>query len=140
MEKKVRSVQVLIVNWERPGDTIECIRSVMNSQRVAYSILLVDNGSRDDSVARLNHLYPGTEVIRLPSNLGFAGGYNAGIKRFLASDSDYVFLLNNDTVIYPNTITTLVEGMQEWDVTVPKINFYDSPGIVWAAGKHCQGR
>jgi GT2 family glycosyltransferase len=106
----------------------------MESKRVAISVVVVDNGSKDDSVEQMTRLYPDTELIRLPDNLGFTGGYNAGIKRFLASEADYLFLLNNDTVIFPDTILELVMGMQKWDVTVPKINFHNSTNKVWAAG------
>lgn len=129
-----RSVQVVIVNWERSQDTIECIRSVMQSQCVAISVLVVDNGSGDDSVDRIKRFCPDTELIRLPTNLGFAGGYNTGIEQSLASDAEYIFLLNNDTEIFPDTIHALVVATQEWDVTVPKIIFHDSPSQVWAAG------
>lgn len=134
MGQLLRSVQVVIVNRERSQDTIECIRSVMQSHSVAISVLVVDNGSRDDSVDRMKRLCPDAELIRLPTNLGFAGGYNAGIEQSLASDAEYIFLLNNDTVIFPDTIHALVVAMQEWDVTVPKILFHDSPSQVWAAG------
>jgi GT2 family glycosyltransferase len=134
MGQLVQSIQVVIVNWERSHDTIECIQSVMQSHGVAVSILVVDNGSRDDSVDRIKHKCPEAELILLPTNLGFAGGYNAGIEYFLASDAEYIFMLNNDTVIFPDTIHTLVVAMQEYDVTVPKILFHDSPSQVWAAG------
>jgi GT2 family glycosyltransferase len=134
MEQSLRLVQVVIANWERSQDTIECIRSVMQSQNVAISVLVVDNGSRDDSVDQIKQLFPDIELIQLSTNLGFAGGYNAGIKQFLVSDAEYIFLLNNDTIIFPDTIHALVMAMQEWDVVVPKILFHDSPNLVWSAG------
>ena len=134
MGKLLRSVQVVIVNWERAQDTIECIQSVMQSHKVTVSVLVVDNGSRDDSVDQIRHLCPDAELICLPTNLGFAGGFNTGIEHFMGSDAEYVFLLNNDTVIFPDTIHALVLAMQGCDVAVPKILFHDSPGRIWAAG------
>ena len=134
MGQRIRSVQVVIVNWERPQDTIECVQSVLLSQNAAISVLVVDNGSRDDSVEQIKRSYPAVELIQLPDNLGFTGGFNAGIEKFLASDAEFIFLLNNDTVIFPDTIHSLIEGTQEWDVCVPKISFHDQPGMVWAAG------
>jgi hypothetical protein len=106
----------------------------MQSHSVAISVLVVDNGSRDDSVDRITRFCPDTELIRLPTNMGFAGGYNAGIEQSLASGAEYIFLLNNDTVIFPDTIHDLIVAMQKWDVSVPKILFHDSPNQVWAAG------
>jgi GT2 family glycosyltransferase len=134
MEQLSHSVLVIIVNWERAQDTIECIRSVMQSLNVAVSVLVVDNGSRDDSADQIERLFPDVRLIRLPTNLGFTGGYNAGITQSLASDNGYIFLLNNDTILFPDTIHALIEAMQEWDVTVPKILFHDSPNQVWSAG------
>ena len=134
MGQQLRSVQVVIVNWERSQDTIECIRSVMQSQGVAISVLIVDNGSKDDSADRVKRLCPDIQLMRLPTNLGFAGGYNAGIEQSLTSDAEYIFILNNDTIIFPDTIHNLVVSMQEWDVSVPKILFHDLPNQIWAAG------
>ena len=128
------STRVVIVNWERAQDTIDCIRSVMQSREVLISILVVDNGSRDDSVKQIKRACPNVDMLCLPANLGFAGGYNAGIKNFLDSDADSIFILNNDTVIYPDTIQALLRGAKEWDVCVPKILFHDSPHQIWAAG------
>jgi GT2 family glycosyltransferase len=125
-------VIVVIVNWERPEDTIECIQSVLNSQRASPQVLVVDNGSNDDSVQRISSLYPDIEIIELDQNLGFAGGYNAGIDRALKMRAEKIFLLNNDAVVEPETISALMEA--PWDVAVPKIVYYDQPGRIWAAG------
>lgn len=128
------SIQVVIVNWERAQDTIECIQSVRQSIGVEISILVVDNGSRDDSVEQISRACHDIDLLRLPTNRGFAGGYNAGIEKFLASAADTIFMLNNDTILQPDTLTSLLDGMRVWDVTVPKIFFHAGPHQIWAAG------
>jgi GT2 family glycosyltransferase len=127
-----RQVTVVIVNWERPEDTIECIQSVLASQCVSPQVLVVDNGSRDDSVQRISSIYPEIEIIQLEHNLGFAGGYNAGIERALEMQAADIFLLNNDAIVEPETTAALVNA--PWDVAVPKILYYDQPERIWAAG------
>ena len=125
-------VAVVIVNWERPEDTIQCVHSVMDADYPDINLILVDNGSSDDSIAQFKAEFGQISIIELPENQGFTGGYNAGIEKALELDSPFIFLLNNDTVIEKNTLFELVNS--GWDIAVPKITFYDSPTTIWAAG------
>ena len=125
-------VVIVIVNWERPGDTIRCIQSVKESDYSNSEIMLVDNGSKDESVNEIRSSYDQLHVIELPQNLGFTGGYNTGIKKALEIGAKFVFLLNNDTIVEKNTISLLVNN--RWDISVPKIVFQDAPNLIWAAG------
>jgi len=93
------NVMVVIVNWERPNDTLECIRSVNRSNTPEIPIIVIDNGSKDDSVERISNACPNVTLIVLPRNLGFAGGYNAGIERALKTNATAILLLNNDTTL-----------------------------------------
>jgi GT2 family glycosyltransferase len=120
----------VILNWERPEDTLECIRSVERST-VQTEIIVVDNGSRDDSTQLIAQA-SSVQLLALTSNLGFAGGFNAGIEKALASGADWIFILNNDTVIDPMAIAHLIKT--SWDVAVPKILRYDAADRLWAAG------
>ena len=65
-------------------------------------------------------------------NRGFTGGYNYGIELALKSGASKIFLLNNDTILDKDTIPLLLDS--NWDVSVPKIYFYDNPELIWAAG------
>jgi GT2 family glycosyltransferase len=69
---------------------------------------VVDNGSADESVARLKSAYPDILVIENGENLGFARGCNGGIRYALEQGADYVWLLNNDTVVHPEALTAMV--------------------------------
>ncbi|UCD43378.1 MAG: glycosyltransferase family 2 protein, partial [Chloroflexota bacterium] len=129
---KRAKVEVVIVNWQRSQDTIQCIRSIRRSESVDIHIIVVDNGSRDDSVEKISEAFPGISVISLPENLGFTGGYNSGIENALKGNASHIFLLNNDTIIEKGTIKHFIDS--NWDIAVPKINFYDEPEVIWAAG------
>lgn len=129
---KPAKVVVVIVNWQRPQDTIQCIRSIRESDSVDIRIVVVDNGSRDNSVVKISEAFPGISIVPLPENLGFTGGYNSGIENALKGDASHIFLLNNDTIIEKGTIKHLIDS--NWDIAVPKITFYDEPEVIWAAG------
>lgn len=107
-------VSVVILNWNRAKDTIECLRSVNRARvkGIELSILVVDNHSTDDSVDRIGqqtsnikHL----QIIRNNSNLGFAEGNNVGIKKALNDGANYVLVLNNDTLVDRDMIMELVK-------------------------------
>ena len=126
-------VTTIIVNWQRPQDTIECINSVKASQIANHRILVIDNGSEDNSIQIIGNAFPDIELVALPQNLGFSGGFNAGIQHALEQhEAAYLFLLNNDTIIKPNAITQLLAS--NWDVAIPKIFYYADPQRIWAAG------
>ncbi|UCD98417.1 MAG: glycosyltransferase family 2 protein [Chloroflexota bacterium] len=129
---KTPKVIVIIVNWQRPDDTIECLNSVFSSDYENFEVVLVDNGSQDDSVNRIHQAFPDINILEIPANLGFTGGYNAGIEFARKIRASYYFLLNNDTVIDKYAIRFLASS--GWDVSIPKITYYGSPELIWSAG------
>lgn len=101
-------VAIVVLNWNRWRLTKECLASI---EHLSYSnrfVIVVDNGSTDDSVVQIQESFPETTIVRNDSNLGFAGGCNAGINRALADGAEYVFLLNNDATVEENTLRLLV--------------------------------
>lgn len=76
-------------------------------------------------------------LIRTGANLGFAGGNNVGIRYAISNGADYVWLLNNDTVVAPDALTALVktaESSSEIGITGSKIYHYNDPRRLWYAG------
>ena len=87
-------VSIVIVNWNTPEITIRSIEAVQKHTRIPYELILVDNGSTDSSPSVLSeYSRKNTQVILNEKNLGFAGGYNTGIR---ASKNNFVCLLNSD--------------------------------------------
>jgi len=130
-------IYVIIVNWQRPDDTIACVRSIQREEILDLRLLVVDNGSEDDSVQQISAACPTAALLSLPQNVGFAGGYNAGIDDALTQGADYVFLLNNDTVVEAGAMAALIQTLEQdkrWAIAVPKICYYDRPDRIWAAG------
>ena len=98
----------ILVNWNGAADTLPCIASLLQQDYQNLRIFVVDNGSTDDSVARIRSTYPQVTVLEACKNLGFASGCNVGIRRAIHEGADYIWLLNNDTVAPPDTCTKLV--------------------------------
>lgn len=105
-----RRVAVVIPNWNGEGEIGECLRSLL-SQTIAAHIIVVDNGSVDQSVSIIKANFPEVELIELPKNLGFDGGVNVGIRRAITLDYDYIALFNNDAIADPAWLAGLVAVM-----------------------------
>ena len=101
---------VIVLTWNNFGDTAECLRSLRKLNYPQYNVVLVDNGSTDNSIEKLQPLFPEVEIIKNSENLGYAGGNNIGIKYALSKDVDYIILLNNDTIVDANLATELIQA------------------------------
>ena len=106
-------VYIIILNWNRPALTINCLHRVEGLDYPDHHTLVVDNGSSDDSVAQISGVFPGVEIIQVPTNLGFGAGNNRGVRLALERGTEYVWLLNNDTHVFPETLTRLLAKAQE---------------------------
>ncbi len=106
------TVYCVVVNWNGWSDSLACLDALAMQSYSHLTVIVVDNGSTDDSVARLRAAYADLILIELPTNLGFAGGNNAGIRLAVELKADYVWLLNNDTVAPPETTTQLVDKIR----------------------------
>src|SRR5579885_2686307 len=80
-------VYVILLNWNGWRDTVACIDSLKRLTYPEYRILVVDNGSTNDSVHRILTAFPDVPILEAGSNLGFAGGCNLGIRHALAQNA-----------------------------------------------------
>lgn len=132
------SVYIILVNYNGINDTIECIESLKKINYSNYKIIIIDNGSSDNSVNILREKYNSEiKIIDLKKNYGFAGGNNIGINMALNENIDYVLLLNNDTVVEKNFLKELVilaENNKQIGVVGGKIYYFDDKKKIWYAG------
>jgi len=107
-----QSVSAIVVTWNGAEILRDCLDSLLAQQAVGMSleVIVVDNGSEDNTPELLAREYPGVVVVALPTNLGFTGGANAGIR---ASTSDLVVLVNNDARADPGFIAALQSRMSD---------------------------
>ncbi len=134
------SILAIILNWNGFDDTVACIQSLKESTLQLSSILLLDQASPDDSGKKLEQLYQLDKqvmVILNDKNYGFSGGVNIGIRRALEMGADFVFLINNDTIVDKDCVSLLYDTIKD-DLKVavvgPSILYYSKPNIIWQAG------
>jgi hypothetical protein len=101
-------VYVIILNWNGLQDTLECLESVYKLDYTNFQVIVVDNGSRDNSAAVIRENYPQVIIIENRENLGYTGGNNMAMHYAMDHESDYIWLLNNDTVVEPDTLSNLI--------------------------------
>jgi len=111
-------VAVVIVNWNGYQDTAECLTSLTALEYSNYEVIVVDNGSTDDSGKRLSADFPWAKFVFNDENRGFGGGCNAGIDVALSMGADYVLLLNPDARLNDNTLDELVAVQRETEAGV----------------------
>jgi GT2 family glycosyltransferase len=105
---KFRNITIAILNWNGFEFLQKCIPSIVKAVNVYGNnceIVVIDNGSSDDSIGYLKFNFPKVNIISLKENLGFAKAMNIGIKE---ANSDIVIALNNDVIVQEDFILPLV--------------------------------
>lgn len=112
-------VLIVVLNWNGADDTKQAVASLASQSYKDYDILVIDNGSRDDSVVQLQELTKQHSNVSLKNNainLGFAGGVNTGIKVAIKKKYDAVALFNNDAHADKDWLASLVKEFEKKDV------------------------
>lgn len=103
------SVGVILVNWNGAQLTKDCIDSLKAGRVVPNYIVVVDNASKDESVNLLTTCYgEDIYIIENNENKGFAEANNQGIDYLLCKNVDFIWLLNNDTIVEPDCLKELI--------------------------------
>lgn len=107
-------VYVVVLNYNGADLTLNCVDSVLKIDYPNFRVVVVDNASADDSLARFKAALtdPRIEILANVANEGYAGGNNRGIEKALAAGADYIFILNNDTAADPGCLHSLVGAME----------------------------
>jgi GT2 family glycosyltransferase len=128
-------VMILTLNWNRPADTLACLASAAAQTHPNCLLMVVDNGSSDDSLAQIGRAYPSALIIASPRNLGFAAGANLGLRAALEQGADYVFLVNNDTFFAADCVAQLLaRAAPGLGLLSPLIYYADPPTLPWSLG------
>lgn len=105
-------VYIVVLNWNGWQDTMACLESLYRLDYVPAEILVVDNASTDSSVQKLKEFDPELTILQSDRNIGFSGGNNLGIRHALQAGAEYIWLLNNDTVVDDRALSGLIDKMQ----------------------------
>lgn len=102
-------VCVILLNWNGKKDTLDCLKSLAQVE-TEHQVIVVDNGSTDDSVSSIRHLFPDVALLETGENLGYAEGNNVGIRFALQQRANYIFILNNDTTVSPTILSAFLKN------------------------------
>lgn len=108
--KEALSAAVLVLNWNGRDLLQTCLPLLLNQTYTNYKIVVVDNGSADDSVSFVRENFPLVGFILNEENLGFSRGTNAGLRQISA---DVMVLLNNDVLVQPNWLAELIRPFHQ---------------------------
>ena len=128
-------LSIITINYNGLKDTCELIGTLPLEDK-SIEVIVVDNASAQDEATIIEERYPQVKIIRSKKNLGFAGGNNLGIK---ASKGKYLFFLNNDTLLKPQTsdIRSLISRLEtspKIGMVCPKIRFTWGNQLIQFAG------
>ena len=100
-------LSIIIVSWNVKDDLLKCLLSLKQySPGVPFEQIVIDNMSSDGTAKIVKQDYPEITVIENKENKGFAKANNQGIKQ---SSGEYILLLNPDTIVHPNSLSLLIE-------------------------------
>lgn len=100
-------IAIIIINFNGKEDTLECLESVFKIDYPDFKVYVVDNGSSDGCAQAIRSRFKDVVLIENKENLGFCIANNMGINLALKDQSEYVMILNNDTVVLPDVINEL---------------------------------
>jgi GT2 family glycosyltransferase len=130
-------VVTVILNTNRRDDTLACLESLRRGSYPHHQVIVLDNASTDGSPAAIAAAFPEVRLLPLGENRGYAGNNNVGVAAALELGADWVFVLNEDTVLDPDCIAQLVaagEADPRAGVVGPLVYHHDEPELVQSAG------
>lgn len=99
---------IIIPNYNGSKYIENCLASLADEPA---QVIVVDNGSTDDSLARVRERFPAAQTIALEKNYGFSAAVNRGIASCMTDKTTYVILLNNDTIVEPGFVRALERAL-----------------------------
>jgi len=102
-------VYIIILSYNSEKWIKACLTSVLATTYDSFKVVIVDNGSTDNTVVEVSKFLPQVELLLNQSNVGFVRGNNVGITQALSQQADYIVLLNPDTQVTPTWLTEMIK-------------------------------
>lgn len=130
-------VYIILVNYNGFKETAACIESILECSYDNFKIVTVDNNSTkipDSSI--IDYIKDNSIYLSSEKNDGYSAGNNIGIEYALKHGAEYVYLLNNDTVVEKDFLTQAVRCSREHNnaIIASKINFFKEKNLMWYGG------
>jgi len=122
---------IIVLTYNGLDLTLDCIRSLDRQTGAAFDVVIVDNASPDGTAEALHRRRPDLKVLQAGSNLGYAGGNNLGLRHAMRSGDGPFMLLNNDTLLEPDCIRSLLATLDRQ----PGIGILGPMVYTWGDGR-----
>lgn len=122
----------MIVTRNRRALLAECLDAIAGQTRPPDYVLVVDNASDDGTAEMLREQHPEVEVLSLATNQGGAGGFHDGLRAAHSRGSDWVWLMDDDTIPTPGCLAALLDGAERVNGGAPALL---ASKVVWSDGR-----
>jgi GT2 family glycosyltransferase len=132
----IRSIAAVVPCYNRKAKTLRFVEAFVRQTYPDLALIIVDAGSRDGSIEAVRDRMPQAHVLSVSEDCYWAAATNAGVEFALAQGYDYIFTINDDSVISPDHINKLMEIATEHQAPIlgSRIDYLDEPGLVWSLG------
>ncbi len=130
-------VAVVLINYQRPADLLACLASLNAGTYKEFQVIVMDGGPDPAFAQTLSERFANVEVHRLPGNVGYAGSNNLGLRLALEKPVDWLFVLNEDTLVAPDCLSLLLAAGQanpQLGLLGPTIYHFDEPTVIQSSG------
>jgi GT2 family glycosyltransferase len=130
-------IAVVVLCYNGVDLTIECLESLERQEFTDFEIIMVDNGSKDETIQIVSKKFPQALWVKNSENLGYALGNNKGFEYALDRGVEAVFLVNNDTRLHPSCVAALINTLQsdsEIGIIGPMVYTWDQNRTISSAG------
>lgn len=129
-------IVTVILNTNRREDTLACLASLHESSYPDQQIIVLDNASTDGSAEAIRQQFPEVQVEALRENKGYAGNNNVGIQLAMAQGAEWVFVLNEDTLVHPDCLALMAQAAHGARIGVvgPMVYHHNEPTVIQSAG------
>jgi GT2 family glycosyltransferase len=127
----------VVLNFNRRQEALACLASLSAGTYPNQRTLVLDVASSSDSLPAISDCFPAVEVLPLAENKGYAGNNNSGISMALERGAEWVFLLNEDTLVDPACLGHLVavgRAFRDAGVLGPTVYHLSEPDVIQSAG------
>jgi len=131
-------VAIIVLNHNKKKDILECLGSIFQMDYKEFEVIVVDNGSKDESTEAIKNEFPDIYLIESKINLGVAGGRNLGIKKAKEKfNFKFILFLDNDVVVEKYALSEMVKSFdvdKNIGIVTPKCYLMNVPGVIGYAG------
>ena len=130
----MKNVGIVVVTYNRLSLLKECLIALLNQEYNDFKIFIIDNASSDGTEEYCRGL--SNQFIfykRLDTNIGGAGGFNAGIKEAISAECDYIWIMDDDCIVQPQSLSSLIYFAKE----NPNFGFLSSK-VLWIDDSICK--